>query len=646
MFKNIVIILMICAIAIYARPQKYLVYFEDKGISEKSDWTQIAAKTLSQRSLQRRQHANIPLDWYDLPVEENYVQQVENLGAEIVHNLKWFNAVSVICEPETLALIRYLPFVSRTEKIRTLHAKLPPRIALQRVAYVDSFYGSAFQQADMLKVPFMHSAGYMGEGIIIGILDSGFDIYQTAFDSVRTYGRILSTYDFVHNDSSVGYDTSANDWDQGGYGHGTMTFSCIAAYIPGTMVGVAPKSSFVLAKTEIIDTLGGEYERQIEEDNWAAAVQWMDSVGVDIISSSLGYYDFQGDSQDYSFEQMNGDFAITTVAADFAASRGIAVFNSAGNERVSGWGHILAPADGDSVCAVGATDFAGNYASFSSPGPTADGRIKPDLSAPGAVITVWNPDENAIGYSSGTSFSCPITAGTAALVLQARRASNPELSGWDLIEILKESADQTLSPDNDYGWGIVKAPVAAGIMDGIYGMVSNSNSGQLLPDIPVIIGTDTFFTDVRGIFFIPIPKQDSTITIRLAADGYFYQETTFTHRESQIHRMQIPLTPVVEESAEILCYPNPFTDSLTICWRENDNQQRYAYIDIFSPSGELVRQLPEQDFIEYGHIIWDATNDHGKPIAPGIYFVLVQTESKSNCCSAVQMHKFKVLYSK
>ena len=644
MFRKIIYTMFLSAVVLYARPQKYFIYFADKGSSRKGNLQAIAEQHLSARAIARRQKLGIPLDWFDLPVDENYVSQVESQGAEIVHRLKWLNAVSVLCEPDVLERIRSLPFVVRTEKVKTLRWKVPKLIRSKGVEPGQSFYGSAYQQENMLGVPAMHDAGYHGEGILIGMLDSGFDLTQEAFDSLLDDGRLIAKYDFVHNDTSVGYDSLAGDWDLFGYQHGTATLSCIEAFVPDVMVGVAYESEIALAKTEIVDTLGTDYERQVEEDNWAAGIEWLDSIGVDIVSSSLGYSDFQGDSQDYSFDQLNGDYAITTVAADLAASRGIAVFNSAGNERGSSWNHIITPADGDSVCALGAVNFDGSYASFSSPGPTADGRIKPDLSAPGAGVTVWNPDLGNVAYSSGTSFSCPITAGAAALVLQALQESNPSIGGWSLILTIKNTADQYISPDNDYGWGIPKMPVAAGISDGIYGIVKNANTDEPIPEANIVLGNDTISTDARGIFCEYIPVADTTISLMASMTGYFSKDTTFEHRERQQHYLSIMLSPVVGEIHDILCYPNPFADSLTICWKTDDQNFDNAYVWIFSPSGEIVKEFSAHQFDKYGHIIWDGKNDAGKDVSSGVYIVMVQIEKNSDCCSDVKTHTFKVLH--
>ncbi len=640
--RKIVLLTVLLAGVLFAGEGKYFVFFADKGDGEKSGWRQRAAQSLSPRALERRRRMGIPLDWYDLPVCENYVRQIEALGAQVVHRSKWLNAVSVRCADSLIPAIRSLPFVVRVRPVRVFVEKLPRPHRLYRPAVEDSFYGAAYQQAEMLGVPIMHQAGFLGEGILIGMLDSGFKIDVAAFDSLIADGRLVAKYDFVHNDTSVGYDSLAGDWDLGGFEHGTETFSCIGAYVPGQMVGVAPGASFALAKTEITDSMGADFERRIEEDNWVAGIEWLDSVGADIITSSLGYYDFQGDSEDYSFEQLNGDFATTTVAADIAASRGIAVFNSAGNERGSSWNHIIAPADGDSVCAVGAVRFDGEYAFFSSPGPTADGRTKPDLAAPGQLVAVWDPVVDEVSYASGTSFSCPITAGAAALVLQALREENPSLGGWDLIEILKSAADQYDSPDNDYGWGILKAPVAAGIRDAVFGVVVNNSTGEPMTDLPVAFSEDTVFTDARGRFSFLFPVQDTQIALRIDADGFVLYDTSFSHRARQTHALRINLVPVLGTVEEILCYPNPFVDSLVICWNDEADVEKDAYVRIFSADGSLVRAFEPRPFSGYGVMIWDGKNQSGEPVAPGIYVVIVQTENSDGCCSEVKTHKFKV----
>ena len=253
-------------------------------------------------------------------------------------------------------------------------------------------------------------------------------------------------YDFVNNDSNIG-----DEGDMGQGYHGTFTLSAIGGYYPGHFIGPAYSANYILAKTENTDS-----ETPIEEDNWVAALEWADSIGVDVTSTSLGYNDFdpQGDGgPDLTWQDMNGNTAIITIAADLAVKKGILVFNSAGNEGFNAdHNTIIAPADGDSVIAVGAVDSKGIRASFSSVGNTADGRTKPDIMAMGVgVACAWNKDDNSTAFVDGTSLSCPLAAGAGAIILSA----NPNLTPMQIREALRMTASNNSSPDREMGWGII-----------------------------------------------------------------------------------------------------------------------------------------------------------------------------------------------
>jgi subtilisin family serine protease len=286
--------------------------------------------------------------------------------------------------------------------------------------------------------------GYSGAGVVLAMLDTGFYKDHEAFADAIADGRLLAEWDFINDDGNT-QNESGDDLFQ--HFHGTATWSAAGGFHEGELIGPAYGASFLLAKTE--DVTG---ETPVEEDNWAAAAEWADLHGADVISSSLGYLDW------YTYEDMDGDTAVTTIAADIAVSRGIAVCNSAGNEGNSDWYYIIAPADGDSVIAVGAVNVFGELAGFSSHGPTYDGRIKPDVLACGdGTYCAYTPETGGTyGWASGTSLSCPLVAGAAALILEAR----PQWSPTTVREALRNTADHASSPDNDYGWGIIDVPAA------------------------------------------------------------------------------------------------------------------------------------------------------------------------------------------
>jgi subtilisin family serine protease len=302
-------------------------------------------------------------------------------------------------------------------------------------------------QLQQIHADVLHNKGYHGEGITIALLDTGFDLSHEALRNVH----VLAEYDFVNGDGETA-DKPPED-DIGQDDHGTEVLSIIASISSGNLIGVAYASQYLLAKTEKISHKGAMFEHEIEEDWWVAGLEWAELNGADVVSSSLGYSDW------YSYSNMDGATAKTTIAADMAVQKGIAVVVSAGNEGKSqDWPYISAPADGFHVIAVGAVNSTGELADFSSTGPTYDGRIKPDVVAMGDDTYVVDPNSTD-GYrkADGTSMATPLVAGTAALLLQAL----PDLRGpRELATLLKYTATHALSPDNRWGWGIINAEAA------------------------------------------------------------------------------------------------------------------------------------------------------------------------------------------
>ncbi|KOY88077.1 hypothetical protein AD998_05980 [bacterium 336/3] len=477
---------MLIAFTTVAQTQEmyYFIPFKDKqgvtySVAEPQNF-------LSKKALDRRKKQNIEVSLEDLPVSANYVTQIRTQGAKIHQITKWFNGVVILCNETVLGQIKTLNFVkadevkmvkskpiteSETQKAskRTYKSSKKTTDFTKGFGFDKNDYGYSYTQNQMLGVDEMHKKGFWGDGMVMAVFDSGFSNAdkQTYFKHLFENGQILDTYDFVMNEKSVFEDDD----------HGRMVLSCIAAYEKGKIVGTAPKAQFYLFRTEDAST-----EYMIEEYNWLAAAERADSLGVDMISSSLGYNSFDDKNTSYKTEQMDGKTCIATRAAEIAAQKGIVVVSSAGNEGGSAWNIISSPADAASILSIGAVNSRGSIVYFSSRGYTADGRVKPDVLAMGSSATVGG-DDSEVSYSSGTSFSCPITAGLVAGFWQA----NPQLTAKQVVEYIRKSGNQYTKPDNTYGYGIVsfvradylakKETTTDGIMTG-----QNPNEFKLYPN--------------------------------------------------------------------------------------------------------------------------------------------------------------------
>jgi len=433
------------------------IYFRDKGPGKLQKMEE-AKVTLNIRSLNRRLRHGFEslVDEYDLPVYQPYVDLIEQYVHRVRHTSRWLNAVSVEATRQSLEMISHFRSVKKVDEVQVYTYSDPviekktepvPQSPLAENIVFD--YGASFAQVDQLNVPSLHNVGYSGRGVLICMLDDGFNnLGHEALDHLD----IVATWDFLNGDLHV-FD---EETQMGNGDHGTKTLGTIAGFEPGELVGPAFGASFLLGKTE-----NSEWERHIEEDHWIAGAEWADTLGADIISSSLGYRDrFSSGEGDYSWLDMDGETTVVAKGANIAASRGILIVNSAGNEgrSQSGRNTLVSPSDSDNVVAAGAVDSQGSRARFSSIGPTADGRIKPDVMAMGEMVYSAAPtgiDEYEL--VDGTSFSCPLVAGVAALILEI----NPSWTNQDIMTAMRSTASQFEFPDNRYGWGIVDAQKAA-----------------------------------------------------------------------------------------------------------------------------------------------------------------------------------------
>ncbi|NVO18268.1 MAG: S8 family serine peptidase [Bacteroidetes bacterium] len=461
-FLFLAIMLQFIAQAQTSAQKLYLVNFRDKG-NQKSH-LEVPTQILSSQAVNRRMKFNISLDQSDLPVNEQYVRQVSNNSTRVLCRSRWFNNVLIETDQSSAKQIQSLPFVTEIKEVNNQFKSGTSLVATQSAGLLqnpglrhtsgtkssnaDVFdYGLAGNQIHMLKGEFLHNHGYAGQGMTIAVIDAGFGLADTmaVFDSLRINNQIKGTFNFAQPGQSV-YDPSTSF-------HGTEVLSTMAANMSGVMIGTAPKANYWLFRTEVAAT-----EYIIEEYYWVSAAEYADSVGADIINSSLGYTVFMDPTTSHTYADMDGNTTYVTIGADKAAEKGILVVNSAGNDGSDDWKYIGAPADGDSVFTIGAVDGSGVYAYFSSKGPTYDGRIKPTIAAMGYNATVFTP--YGVSFASGTSFSSPIIAGMSACLWQAA----PALNNMQIIEALKTTASQANDPDTLMGWGIPDYSAAYGVL--------------------------------------------------------------------------------------------------------------------------------------------------------------------------------------
>jgi len=406
------------------------VYFDKKDKSKVAELDPAAVK-------RRGKHNIFTATKYDYIIQEEYIKEIEAVGAEIKNQSRWLNAVSLVVDINQIELIQKLPFVKKIEPVRQHKKKKAIQsVDNQTLVNRDIDYGLSFNQIEQINCRIPHIAGYYGQGVRVLYIDTGFELNHEAYDSLNLIGQ----YDFINNDQNVANETDQEVLDSQD-DHGTLCLSVMAGYASGSFIGPAFKSEYLLAKTEIMAE-----EIQQEEDNYIAALEWGESLGADIACASLGYLDW------YSYENLDGNTAATTKAIDIASRLGVLCVNSAGNEGDDPWYYIITPADADSVLSVGAVDVNDVIANFSSRGPTFDGRIKPEVCARGvSTYCVRSNTENIYRTASGTSFSAPLAAGAAAVIMSA----NPEWTNMQVREAIMMTASQFNSPDNDYGHGIL-----------------------------------------------------------------------------------------------------------------------------------------------------------------------------------------------
>lgn len=412
---------------------KYRISLKDKAATDYS--LQKPEMYLSKKSIERRKRQGLEIDSTDLPVCKKYVDAIRKKGVHVLVTGKWDNFVTVSCNDSMLiAEITGLPFVRSTERVwRGVAKRASERDSLiNKPLRTDSLYGPAITQIKMSHADRLHEAGFKGQGMTIAVIDAGFHNVDK-IEAMKNI-NILGTRDFVNPEADIYAESS----------HGMSVLSCMAMNQPNVMIGTAPEASYWLLRSE------DEYsENLVEQDYWAAAIEFADSVGVDLVNTSLGYYSFDDPTKNYRYRDLNGHYALMSREAAKAADKGIVVVCSAGNSGSGSWKKITPPGDAENVITVGAVNKYGVLAPFSSVGNTADGRVKPDVVAVGLGSDVMGTDGN-LRHANGTSFSSPIMCGMVACLWQAC----PELTAKEIIELVRRSGDRAVFPDNIYGYGI------------------------------------------------------------------------------------------------------------------------------------------------------------------------------------------------
>lgn len=616
---------------------KVWVYLADKGLDPGTGIGAALTAAEDRLSPRARRRLSTRSDrlagWEDIPVHVPYLERIEALGGRILQVSRWLNAASVSIPAGDIDGLAGQPFVLSIDAVARLrHPRpLPTRPSGQpetdarfraiRPARLD--YGPSFIQLNQLQVPELHDLGLTGNGVLVAIFDTGFSLDHVAFDSLRT--RVEARRNFLRDETGF---TGLEDT-----GHGTVVLGTIGGYAPGELIGPAFGARYLLASTEAV-----AFENEIEEDFWVAAMEWADSLGADVISSSLSYPDW------YSYEDMDGETAVITRAASMASDRGIVVVNSMGNMGGAPYEKMGAPADAEKVISVGAVDASGSRWVSSSIGPTFDGRIKPDVMAMGEGVYTVDPF-TADGYirESGTSFSAPLVAGVVALMLEAY----PHWTPGQVQSVLRRTAGQAAAPDTLNGYGIVHALNA--LMTESRGVVRSFTaeggpSGVFLVWTAVLeINLLSYRIDRRdypnGTFevltSVPVTRTGGHFQ---GSNAYYYTDTTAQPGSSYEYRLQpmgragLALTaePVVirfdyasgasGELAAVLYpnAPNPFASSTRI--RFELSEPVHVTLTIYDLLGRKIRVLVDEAHGPGRYVRnWNGMDGDGRAVPSGVY---------------------------
>lgn len=646
---KMVLFFLLIAVTVSTAQEKHFIYFKDKKIPSnqilmKGDAHFNAAEILlTERSIERRKKTmgDNYITFEDLPVNEEYVNELLNLGVEIIWQLNWFNCVSAYMYEKQVDDVSKLWFVERIEPVKSLAFKKDFEeqtllIPDKKQSVFGNDYGPSFNQLQLSRIPEVHAYGIKGDGVMIGFLDTG---YRWRTHESLMNSKVIAEYDFIFGDTITANqpeDHPSQDF------HGTLVFSVTGGYAPGQLIGASYRSSFLLAKTEDIRS-----ERNIEEDNYAAALIWMESLGVDITTSSLGYSEFDQGQRSYTYSEMNGNTTIVTKAANLAYERGIVTITSAGNEGNSSWRFITAPADAYNILAVGSVNANNELSGFSSRGPTSDGRIKPEIVARGEVV-LGALATDSVGYrhGSGTSLSAPIAAGVAGLLLSA----HPHLNNKQVRSILMETSDNSSSPNNDRGYGLVSAVSAISYptiekIDNKYFLHKYflNNPGIDLSTVKMLYSTDgenftqlDYHSAVNKKFKYEFPSMGYDQIVQF----YFsYLDSSSVERKEPVsgsykfqfgqltvyHNLDLKFIPTDYVLSQN--YPNPFNSGtkINVITETDENVQ----LIIFNALGQKVKTL-FSGLMPAGlnTLPWDGRTDSGTPAASGVYYYILRMAGK------------------
>ena len=504
----------------------FFIQFTDKNNSPFS--LSEPERYLSERALQRRSIFGITPDSTDLPVNPAYIQQIQLQGVNLHSTSKWLNGITVLTADSTLIHpLRQLKFVKQVQYTglrTTINLQSPYKTSVE---YDAEDYGASLAQINQLKGTKLHQRGADGRGVLIAVLDAGFKNVDTnpGFDSLRVNNRLVGSVSVV--DPSI--DVFREDQ------HGALVLSAMAGNIPGKYLGTAPAASYYLVQTEYAPT-----EYLVETDFWVRGAELADSIGADIINSSLGYTEFDDPAMNFSYADMNGRVARSSIAAEMAAQKGIIVCNSAGNSGNLSWRYHSSPADARSILSVGTVDIAGNTSSFSSYGPASDGRIKPEVAATGTRTALLSTSGTVI-YSNGTSFSSPLVAGMAACYLQLTKEQNKESSVHQLIENILKTAHLSTSPDPQLGYGIPDFSRLPELISGTttkvgskpFSIFTNHTSGEVIITLtPELVKVNLRLFDSTGRLQYSVDNSEGSILIpgeKTVPGVYIVQITMANH---------------------------------------------------------------------------------------------------------------------